>query len=112
MMQPQNQMLLLPLWFKVVSIVVGAALFLFQIFLTVSGLRGSSTRHERLESLGAAIPGLSGLIIIAALFCSHPMLGLALVAIAILNLVVGRACYELLLISLSRRVAKGGPGER
>ncbi len=83
-------------------VAVGLLLFLLSLAQTFVKTRSAFTRQERLKALGALIPGLAGLCLMAAMWVDSPMLRLLLCAAASINLLIGRACYELALGSSLR----------
>ncbi len=54
----------------------------------------ATTRADRLEAMGAAVPGLGGLCLTGMGFWPYPVLVIGLGAVAILTFTVGRGLYE------------------
>jgi hypothetical protein len=73
----------------------GLFFFLYHLIIAVSGIRTALSRDQRLESAGALVPGLSGLLMATAAWSPSRLLSLALVVVALPVLVLGRALYEL-----------------
>jgi hypothetical protein len=71
--------------------------FLSHIGFTLAKFQAMTTRDDRLEALGLLVPGSSGLILALALAVrTSPRSVVILVVLAFVNLILGRAIYELI----------------
>lgn len=79
--------------FAIIWTTLGANFFLAQLIAMVLRYRSATSHNQRVEAVGIAIPGLSGLVMIAIVWVP-PWLGAALFFPAVVNLKAGRALYE------------------
>lgn len=82
---------------QIVVTAIGVIGFLVHVMLAVFGAASAESSSKRLERIGFIVPGLSFLVVAVSPFVSGYWRVL-LVAAAVLNLAIGRACYELLLL--------------
>ncbi len=78
----------------------GLVFFLFHLVWGVVQFRSALTRDQRIEAIGAVVPGLAGLSLLASVWIPWRPASLALLIAGLPILVIGRATYELVIISL------------
>ena len=88
--------MVMPFWLKAGSAGFGFLFFVGCLLLGCAGFRSAPTRDGRLEAVGAVIPGLGGLLIVAASLSSNRFWGLIAALAAIPVMVLGRATYEVI----------------
>ena len=81
----------------------GSLLVLFALVQFVANIRVASSRVERVEAIGSFAPGLSGFLLLVLTQVEGSPLRLVICIAALLNLVVGRACFELVLGAFTKR---------
>lgn len=77
---------------------IAFGLLVFTLFLlkAMYQLRFAATRDQRLESAGAAVPGVGGLCLAGIAYSTSLALSIGLAVVGLATLVVGRAVYELI----------------
>ncbi len=83
--------------FKLLGIAFGCLFFVFYLFLAGVGFRTAKDRNARLEAVGAAVPGLAGVLIVLAFIVPWPLVKLLMALTALPVIVLGRASYELMI---------------
>ena len=105
----------MPTWLKLSGLVFGLLFFLYHLGLATWGFRSALSRDQRLEAVGAIVPGLSGLLMVAAAWSPWPALGIGLAVVGVPILILGRAIYELIIFAHRqghrRRAGKNGVDE-
>ena len=66
----------------------------------LSSLKYAPDRKTRFEFIGKVIPGFSGLLFLVVVLSSSPIIGCLMAVLAFLNLILGRAIYELFMFSV------------
>ena len=71
-------------------------MFCLSTFFAVTRARKSSSREERLEALGSVIPAAGAMLCSASICLLPSVLGIAILALGVLQVILGRAIYELI----------------
>jgi TRAP-type C4-dicarboxylate transport system permease small subunit len=86
----------MPEWLKVTATCLSVGFFLAHAWRAWMLTTRADSRERRKEAVGAAVPGLAGLLWCTAIYAPALWLKFVLVLLAIPVLMVGRAIYELL----------------
>jgi len=89
--------------FEIIGIVFGCLFFAGHLIRAGFCFRAAQNRAARLEAIGAAVPGFAGVLLVLSIVVHWLPVKLALLLAAMPVMVVGRACYELIIF------ARGGP---
>jgi hypothetical protein len=65
------------------------------MIIALAAIRTARSRGQRLEAMGALVPGLSGLLMAAAALSRSRLWSLTLLVVSVPVMVLGRALYEL-----------------
>lgn len=79
-----------------VLIIIGSVWFVAHVAWAFYAVRYCSTGDQLLEALGVIVPGLGGLCLLLAGVLTSPIWSLICLVIALPLMIVGRACYELI----------------
>ena len=73
---------------------MGLLFFLAHVAWTIFALQNVSTDYERTEVISKSVPGVGGLIVIAATITPSSLISIALYSAAILVIPFGRRIYQ------------------
>lgn len=82
--------------FESLGIAFGSLFFAGHLISASVGFRVAKDRDERLEAVGAVVPGLAGVLIVLAFTVPWSLVKLILALAALPLIVIGRALYELI----------------
>ena len=85
----------MPTWIRLSVIAVGGLIFALHAWKALAGMRLALSPTQKLEAAGALVPGLGGLLLVAAVHVPSVRLRLVISAAGFLLLVAGRPLYEL-----------------
>ena len=74
---------------------LGISFFTLFLLRGMAGFLSASDKDTKLEKLGAAVPGIAGLMLSLSTVLEPKLLSIALIPV----LFVGRACYELIVFN-------------
>lgn len=86
----------MPFTFKVIVICFGALFFIAHLAWAACSVRFYTARNDKLESLGKAVPGFAGLLLVTLVLLPPSGWSVVCAVAAISLMIVGRAVYELI----------------